>query len=145
MSPNDLPHVLHWDCQKQGCFNQKKRVKFRLLSDCLPGRIAFTDIDAITEIKGNLLLLEWKDHTELPKGQRILFERLTLGCPATVLVIEGDAEQMSVVSIRMVWRGVIWPPEPADLDRLRREIQAWVQWALANPVFPRMRSPARGK
>ncbi|MBC7353259.1 MAG: hypothetical protein H5U08_12930 [Thermogutta sp.] len=128
---------LRWDCTKQGCFNQKKRPKIELFADCLPGRIAFTDIDAITEINGHLLVLEWKDHTELPKGQRILFERLTLGCPATVLVIEGDAEQMSVVSIRMVWRGVIWPPEPADLDRLRREIQAWARWAAVTPALSR--------
>ena len=99
MSPNDPPHVLHWDCQKHGCFNQKKRLKFRRLSDCLPGRIAFTDIDAITEINGNMLVLEWKDHTELTRGQRILFERLTRVCPAAVLVVEGDAEHMIVISV----------------------------------------------
>ena len=129
--------MLHWDCKKHGCFNQKKRLRFRLLSDCLPGRIAFTDIDAITEINGNLLLLEWKDHTELTRGQRILFERLTLLCPAAVLVVEGDAEQMTVVSIRTVWRGGVSQPEAANLDRLRQEIQAWAQWAMANSALPR--------
>ncbi|GAB6184535.1 hypothetical protein [Thermopirellula anaerolimosa] len=137
MSPNDPPHVMHWDCRKHGCFNQKKRLKFRFLSDCLPDRIAFTDIDAITEINGNLLVLEWKAHTGLTRGQRILFERLTLTCPATVLVVEGDAEQMSVISVRMVWCGKIGPPEPADLERLRQEIRAWAQWAAANRAFQR--------
>lgn len=137
MSHDNPPHVLYWDCQKHGCFNQKKRLKFRLLSDCLPGRIAFTDIDAITEINGNLLLLEWKEHTELTRGQRILFERLTLVCPAAVLVVEGDAEQMTVVSIRTIWCGVVSPPAAANLDRLRKEIQAWAQWAMANPALQR--------
>ena len=137
MSHADRAHVLHWDCEKHGCFNRKKRLKFHVLSDCLPGRIAFTDLDAVTEIGGNLLLLEWKDHAELKRGQRILYERMTRVCPAAVLVVEGDAEQMTVVRIRTVWQGIISPPEPANLDRLRRDIQAWAQWAMANPALQR--------
>lgn len=137
MSHDNGANPLRWDCTVQGCFNQKKRPKIELFADCLPGRIAFTDIDAITEINGNLLVLEWKDHTELTRGQQILFERLTLLCPAAVLVVEGDAEQMTVVSVRTVWRGVASPPEAANMDRLRQEIQAWAQWATANPALQR--------
>jgi len=131
MSSGDPPHVLHWDCEKQGCFNRKKRLKFHLLSDCLPDRIAFTDIDAATEIGGNLLLLEWKDHAEIKRGQRILFERR----PAVVLIVEGDAEEMAVTSMCTVWCGVVSAPEPADLERLRQEIRAWAKWAVNNPAL----------
>ena len=79
------------------------------------------------EINGNLLLLEWKDHPHINTGQRILFERLTRLCPATVLIVEGDAEYMTVNTIRTAWQGVIAPPEVDDLDGLRERIQAWSQ------------------
>lgn len=137
MSHDNGANPMRWECTTQGCFNQKKRPKIELFADCLPGRIAFTDIAAITEIGGNLLLLEWKDHAELQRGQRLLYERMTLVCPAAVLVVEGDAEQMTVISIRTVWQGVISPPEPASLERLRHDIQAWGQWVMANPALQR--------
>lgn len=137
MSHDNGANPLRWDCATQGCFNQKKRPKIELFAECLPGRIAFTDIDAIVEINGNLLLIEWKNHAELPTGQRILFERLTLLCPAAVLVVEGDAEQMAVTSIRTVWQGIVSPSEPGNLHRLRQEIRAWAQWAIAHPAFQR--------
>ncbi len=132
-----LDPLIVWDCATQGCFNLKKRPKIELFTDCLPGRIAFTDIDAVTEIQGNLLLVEWKERQHLATGQRILFERLTRFCPAAVLIVEGDAERMHVESIRLVWCGVIGPPEPMDLDALRREIQAWSLWAARNAALQR--------
>jgi metallo-beta-lactamase family protein len=61
MSRDNGFNPMRWDCAEQGCFNHKKRPKIELFADCLPGRIAFSDIDAIAEINGNLLLLEWKD------------------------------------------------------------------------------------
>jgi hypothetical protein len=137
MSRDDGANPMRWDCAKRGCFNLKKRPKIERLADCLPGRIAFSDVDAIAEVCGNLLLLEWKGHQGLSTGQRILFERLTLLCPATVLVVEGDAEDMTVGSVTTVWRGRVLPPEAADLDGLRRRIQAWAEWALANSALRR--------
>ncbi len=59
---HDGQFVMHWDCKQQGCFNQKKRLKFGVFKESLPGRISFSDVDGIVEINGNLLLLEWKDH-----------------------------------------------------------------------------------
>jgi hypothetical protein len=101
------------------------------------GKIAFTDVDGLVEIKGNLLLLEWKDHQALHAGQRILFERMTLLCPATVLIVEGDAQQMTVSTVRTAWEGRIGPPAEADLDSLRRDIREWADWAFDNPVVRR--------
>ena len=131
----DSPVVMHWDCDRQGCFNRKKRLKFGVFKGCLPGNISFTDIDGLVEICGNFLYLEWKDHQGLSTGQRILFERMTLLCPATVLIVEGDAQDMSVRSISTVSRGVISPSEPAVLDGLRSQIRQWCDWALANPAL----------
>mgnify|MGYP006972377369 CR=1 FL=1 len=107
MSHDNGANPMRWDCTRQGCFNIKKRPKIELLADCLPGRIAFGDVDAIVEVCGHFLLLEWKDHPQLGTGQRILFQRLTLLCPAIVLIVEGDAESMAVRSIRQVSRGTM--------------------------------------
>ena len=128
---------MRWNCTTQGCFNVKKRPKIERLADCLPGRNAFTDLDAITEINGNLLVLEWKDHRRLHTGQRILFERMTALCPATVLIVEGDAEAKEVVSNTPVWAGRIGLPEPGDFQSLRTMVSAWSRWALANPATGR--------
>lgn len=130
---------MRWDCRRQGCFNVCKRPKIDLFADCLPGRIAFSDVDGIVEINGNLLLMEWKEHQALSTGQRILFERLTRLCPASVLVVEGDAEFMTVSSVRVAWAGEITPPEQADLDDVRALIRCWAQWARTRPVVHRVR------
>ena len=126
---------MRWDCAKKGCFNRKKRPKIEIFADCLPGRIAFGDVDGIVEINGNLLLLEWKEHQEISRGQRILFERMTRLCPATVLVVEGDAEDMAVSSIRTIWNGEIPKSEPGDLEKLRRYIREWSDYAMANSAL----------
>ena len=136
---HDGQFAMNWDCQRQGCFNQKKRLKFAALKESLPGRISFSDVDGIVEIKGNLLLLEWKDHRNLCTGQRILFERMTRFCPATVLIVEGDAEFMAVDSIAIVWKGQIGPSRPADRSCLLEMIRDWADWATENPVLHRQR------
>lgn len=130
MSHDNGANPMRWDCTRQGCFNRKKRPKIERFADCLPGRIAFSDIDAVAEVCGNLLMLEWKDHQDLGVGQRVLFERMTQLCPATVLIVEGDAEEMTVRSIRTVRNGTVSPAEVADLDELRQRIRNWQEWAL---------------
>ena len=139
MSHDHGANPMRWNCAKQGCFNRVKRPKIEIFADCLPGRIAFSDVDAIVEINGNLLL-EWKDHQEISRGQRILFERITRLCPATVLVVEGDAETMEVDSIRTVWKGNIEKPVPANVELLRWYIRDWADYALANSAQCRARS-----
>ncbi|HYW80505.1 MAG TPA: hypothetical protein VE890_13060 [Thermoguttaceae bacterium] len=141
MSHDNGANPMRWDCQRQGCFNAKKRPKIEQFADCLPGRIAFTDVDGLVEINGNLLLIEWKDHQSVSTGQRILFERLTRFSPAVVLIVEGDAETMAVESIAIAYDGRIDPPAQADLDGLRKLIREWAQWALGNSVVRRLPSP----
>lgn len=134
-SDNHGANPMRWDCEKQGCFNRKKRLKLEMLADCLPGKIAFTDIDAITELCGNFLILEWKSHGNVPAGQRILFQRITRLCPATVFLVEGDAEFMSVSKIRVVWHGRIMHAVKGDFELLRTRIKKWAEWAQKNPAI----------
>lgn len=134
MLPNNGFNPLRWNCEKQGCFNLEKRPKIEVFADCLPGKIAFTDVDGIVEVNSNFLFLEWKDHQELGTGQRVLFERLTDCCPATVFVVEGNAKTMEIESVAVVWSGKVRPREIANLDGLRERIRKWVAWAHWNPV-----------
>jgi hypothetical protein len=136
MSPGDEngANPLRWDCRRQGCFNVHKRPKIERFADCLPGRLAFSDIDAVAEVNGNLLVLEWKEHRRIPLGQRLLYARWTALGPATVLLVVGDAQEMTVEEMACVYEGNLGPWRGTDLDGLRQEIRAWAEWALAHPV-----------
>jgi len=125
-----------WDCERQGCFNKKKRLKFEVFADCLPGKISFSDIDAIVEINGNLLIMEWKGHSNVPVGQKIMFKQITRFCPALILVVEGNAEDMSVSRIQTVWHGEFLPAIEAGIEQLVTKINKWANWAKINPVTP---------
>jgi len=124
---------LRWDCEKRGCFNKKKRPKIEMFADCLPGRCAFSDIDAIAEVNGNFLIQEWKGGGGLPTGQRIMFERMTSSSPVCVFVVEGNAESMTVTHMTRIWRGVIHAREPSSMESLRGRIAAWAKWAGRSP------------
>jgi hypothetical protein len=126
---------MRWDCQKQGCFNKKKRPRIELFAESLPGRIALGDVDGMVEIEGNFLFLEFKEHSTIPRGQRILYQRLTRLAPAVVLVIEADIEQMDIYGISYVVNGSIEPQIPMDLNRLKEIIKSWATWARQNPAF----------
>lgn len=71
--------ALRWKCDERGCFAEKAKPHLEDFSDVLPGAISFSDLDAVVEIRGNFLLLEFKsgDVRPIPTGQRLLIERLT--------------------------------------------------------------------
>ena len=125
---------MRWDCTRQGCFNIHKRPKIERFADCLPGRIAFGDVDGIVEIGGNLLVLEWKERKHLPRGQELLYTRWTAYGPATVILVVGDARDMTVDEIAFVHKGIREPWLDSNLDSLRWMIRDWGQWATAHPV-----------
>lgn len=101
---------MQWQCQKDGCYNEKHRVKFGAFSDIWPGKISMSDVDGIVEIKGNFLLLEWKSvEKELPLWQRIMYERMTVGQRFTVLVVTCDAENMTARSRLLFYGGKQFP------------------------------------
>jgi len=125
---------LQWDCSTQGCFNRRKRPKIEMFAACLPGRIAFSDIDGVVEVRGNFFLLEWKSHGEIPFGQKLLFQNFVKFAPATILVVEGDAETMEVSTIRYVFADRIGEPFEANINELSKQIEDWSDWAIRHPV-----------
>jgi len=129
LSDNQGRNPLRWDCNKDGCFNKKKRPKIEVFAECLPGKIAFSDIDAITEVNGRFLVLEWKSYADdIPKGQRIMFQRMTTGGTFTVFIINGCAESMEIRQLCIVWDGKIHDWVNTTLDDVKTRIKKWVEW-----------------
>ena len=120
---------MRWDCERDGCFNRVQRPKIEVFDVCFPRSIAFGDIDAIVEMGGHFLVLEWKrPGTRVPRGQALLHERLTALSPAiVVVVIFGDAETMVVESLRVVRGGCTSELRPATLDSLKLRVAEWAR------------------
>jgi len=83
---------MRWDCEKQGCFNLKKRPKIELFADCFPGAISFGDVDGRVEYKGRFLELEWKPETidwrvRPNYGQGLALKRRTIHGDTVVVLV----------------------------------------------------------
>jgi len=125
---------LRWECERDGCFNKLKRPKIEQFAECFPGKINFSDVDGIVEISGNALLMEWKpDVIEFSKGQRIMYERLTVGRRFSVLCIAGNAETMIVSHQSGFVDGRFRQWKPATLGGVKTAIRGWVIWARKHP------------
>ena len=124
--------ALRWDCNSQGCHNVKGRPKLLAFSDCFPGRISLSDIDATAEIEGRFLFMEWKGiGAPLSVAQEIYHKKLTSLAPGKILsvIVEGDPQTMAVRSVRVIRCGRVGPSEPCDLETLRARIRRWATWA----------------
>ncbi len=132
MSSDNGSNPMRWDCEKQGCFNKKRRPKIEVFSECFPGRINFGDVDGIVEINGKGLLLEWKSVSQnLPTGQRIMYERLTQTGLLTVIVALGDAESMEVWQSCWFVRGKQGLWVTTNLQGMEELIKKWVNNAIS--------------
>lgn len=121
---------MRYDCERQGCFNKTHRPKIELFADCFPGRINFGDIDAIVEINGKGLLLEWKSHAgALPMGQKIMYTRLTKDHLLSVICVHGNAENMEIHHVAFVFGGKWHDWKPSSMEQLKDSIKKWVTWA----------------
>jgi hypothetical protein len=124
-----MKNRMMWNCERDGCFNILKRPKLEHLSEALPGKCAFGDVDGIAEINGYGLLLEWKPApVALSEGQRIMYERLTRSKILTVLVIAGDARTMAISHVAHFFRGKWTGWQASSLDGVRTAIRSWVAW-----------------
>lgn len=127
--------AMRWCCEKDGCFNQKKRPRLEVFDGCFaPSRIAFGDVDAAVEVGCNFLFLEWKSGGRRPTistGQDLLYARLSSRDGITVVVVNGNAETMEVSEVAVYHNGRRGPWEACDLDALKRRVAAWYQRAKA--------------
>lgn len=136
---------LRWDCDNRGCFNVKHRAKIEMFAECLPGRLAFTDVDATAEVNGHFLFLEFKSGgpRDIPLGQKIYFERLTfLSQKITAAIVCGNAETMVVEAVCVIKSGGVSEWQPVDLEGLKSKIKRWSDNAMA---APRPTRPDRSK
>jgi hypothetical protein len=125
---------MQWVCAKNGCFNEKHRLNFAEFYDALPGRISFTDIDAITEVSGKALMMEWKSRFgDLPAGQRIMFERLTRGKVFSVLCVVKNADTNAVTHIGKFFDGNWHGWHVASNKDVFDCIKKWASWAQKSP------------
>lgn len=129
-SPKSGYNPLRWNCNERGCFNTLKRPKIELFAEALPKRMAFSDVDAITEYRGHFLMLEWKSYRgDIPTGQRIMFERLTVPKrDTTVFVVAGNAETMEVTDCLVYASGRPSGWQECNLDGLITRIREWVSY-----------------
>lgn len=119
---------LRWDCEKNGCFNIKRRPKIEVFSDCFPRRINFGDVDGLVELNGNALLLEWKTFKgDLPKGQSIAFKNLTKDGKITVLCVVGNAETMECTHYGFFWNGEWHKYRKASLMEVKSFMTRWAK------------------
>ena len=128
---SDGTNPMRWDCASRGCFNQLRRPKIERFAACFPGRIAMSDIDATVEVNGHFVFLEMKSYQgDIPRGQRIYFERLTrLSDRITVLVLCGDAETMQCEALRWIHNGYLSDWQPATLDDVVQLLNKFASWA----------------
>lgn len=120
---------MRWDCNADGCFNEKRRPKIEVFAECFPRRINFGDVDGLVELNGYFCMLEWKgDGGSVKVGQRITYEKFTQTLGNVVFVVSGDAETMDVVNYRLFWLGKGGVPVPCDLSELKARLTKWVEW-----------------
>lgn len=126
---------LAWKCDKDGCFNVKKRLKFAVFKDVFPRNINFTDVDGLVEVGGYFCMLEWKgDGGAVKKAQHRAYVHLTRGVTKNVVfIVYGDAETMAVRAFGYYTGGKYHDAKPRTLKDLRRWLKDWGTWAESEP------------
>lgn len=120
---------MHWDCNRDRCFNDEKRVKLGYFDDCFPGKIGLGDVDGIVEMKGFCLMVEWKgDGVSVPTGQSIMFQRITKTPLFTVLVIEGSVKDMSVKRYQLWFNSKPQKWMEGDIEEVKNIMRRWASW-----------------
>lgn len=120
---------LRWKCDKDGCFNEKRRPKIEVFADCFPRRINFGDVDGLVEIDGRFCLLEWKGKGgSVGKGQQMSFVAFTKIPGNVVFVVDGDADTMEVRRYCLFWEGKQQAYVDGNLEAVKGRIRKWVNW-----------------
>ncbi len=123
---------IHHDCEKKGCWNQQYRPKIEFFYHALPRKLTMSDIDAVAEVNGSFLFLEWKSYKgELPVGQRILAERITALSPkVTYVIVQHEPGNTEAVEYIMVVHGGKFSPwVPSSIEDLFHRVERWAKKA----------------
>jgi len=126
---------MNWNCERQGCFNTEKRPKIEQFHNCFHSNISMSDVDAIVEVNGNILIIEWKQHSqELGIGQRILFQRLTSRANIWVYVVRGCPKTMEIEGYQVISDGRLPTPfEECKTEDFMKILKDFNDWAVKNP------------
>lgn len=84
-----------------------------------------SDIDAITEINHQFLIIEWKTCQNLPMGQMVLYKRMTKYPAFTVLIICGDSESMDISAMQVIQNRKVGQWQKANFDIVYAFIKDW--------------------
>ena len=139
--------TLRHDCSRSGCYKETLP-DWGVLAGCFPGRIAPTDLDGIVELRGRVLILEWKrPDGRIPRGQEILLERLAAR-GLTVFVVWGPTALAKLhpaspdvapaaLTLRIYDSSLPRPLEryPITLADLRAEVSRWSRTAVAGGTY----------
>jgi hypothetical protein len=114
--------TIRHDCETQGCYVKEQTPDWGFTDNAFSGKIRVTDIDGAVEANGHLLLLEWKGRgASIPKGQSIMFEKITRINHIVVFVINGDAKYSSCSHLSIYENGKI----TQDLDVNNEDLCEW--------------------
>jgi hypothetical protein len=119
-----------WNCERDGCFNRKKRPKFGAFASCFPRpNLSFTDVDAVIERRGFFLFLEFKgEDVDVPTAQRILLEQLTrLSDNVIAMVVSCDCETMTVTHVQPFDGGAMGQRKACTLRQLQGFVRRWYE------------------
>ncbi len=120
---------MRWDCDRDGCFNKKRRPKIEVFADCFPRRINFGDVDGLVELCGAFCLLEWKGAGgSVGRGQELSYIAFTRSPGNIVFVVEGDAETMIVRRYCIFWKGKKQGWITASLEDVKIRIRGWGEY-----------------
>ena len=125
---------MRYNCDKSGCYNKALRPKIETFSECFPNRIGMTDVDAMVEIGGKFMMIEWKGRGgSLGRGQEIMFEKLTKDTTQFVVyVVEGCPQTMEVQQYSRYYNSMVqrFPCDKDEgLSKLKSDIRRWVKFA----------------
>lgn len=97
-------------------------------------QLIFSDVDSLTELNGNFLLIEFKiPGKNKPLGQEILYQRLLETKKFTIVYAFGYPKQEIIERIEIYSKNGNFVIEKASLQRLRKICKDWESWAKQQP------------
>jgi len=118
--------TIRHNCETHGCYIKTSTPDWGFLDSAFSNKIRVGDIDGIVEVKGRVLILEWKTtDTPIPKGQEIMFKNITSGEKITVIVIWGDPKETIPTDYQLFWNGIRIEKKPANAEIIKDFCRKW--------------------